>query len=206
MRLHALRAMETGEAMLLRILPGDGEAPASEGAVTVQNPCLSGGALEIFLEPVLPAPRVVIVGDTPIAHALARLAPQLGLEVAGAATAPRPRRGPATWRWSSPRTAATSSTALRGGLERRVPYVGLVASGVRGAAVVAELVEAGVPQERAEAIDTPAGIDIGARTAEEIALSILARIVAVRRGPAAAAAAAAAGRRRPPPRSTRCAA
>jgi xanthine dehydrogenase accessory factor len=44
-RLHALRALETGEGLLLRILPGDGEAPAGEGAITVQNPCLSGGAL-----------------------------------------------------------------------------------------------------------------------------------------------------------------
>src|ERR1700750_897685 len=58
-RLHALRALETGEALLLRILPGDDDAPAAEGAVTVQNPCLSGGSLEIFLEPMLPSPRVL---------------------------------------------------------------------------------------------------------------------------------------------------
>ena len=61
-RLHALRVLETGEPLLLRIVPGEDEGPAQEGAVTVSNPCLSGGALEIFLEPHLPAPRVVIVG------------------------------------------------------------------------------------------------------------------------------------------------
>jgi xanthine dehydrogenase accessory factor len=81
-RLHALRALETGEALLLRILPGDGDAPASEGAVTVQNPCLSGGAMEIFLEPCVPAPRVLVVGATPVAAALARLGREVGLGVA----------------------------------------------------------------------------------------------------------------------------
>src|SRR3954471_13455064 len=62
-RLHALHALETGEALLLRIEPGDdGSGAAAEGAVTVHNPCLSGGALEIFLEPRLPAVRVHVVG------------------------------------------------------------------------------------------------------------------------------------------------
>src|SRR3954447_1978012 len=77
-RLHALRVLETGEPLLLRIVPGDDEAPAQEGAVTVQNPCLSGGALEIFLEPHVPAPRVAVVGDTPIAHTLPALRPPRG--------------------------------------------------------------------------------------------------------------------------------
>src|SRR4029077_13076309 len=82
-RLHALRALETHEPMLLRIVPGDAEAPADEGAVTVANPCLSGGALEIFLEPQVPAPRVAVIGSTPIAAALARLGPELDLEIGG---------------------------------------------------------------------------------------------------------------------------
>src|SRR3954447_13263228 len=80
-RLHALRALETGEPLVLRIVPGDSEAPAEEGAVTVQNPCLSGGALEIYLEPSLPSPRVGVVGDTPIALALVSLGEGLGYEV-----------------------------------------------------------------------------------------------------------------------------
>ena len=73
-------------------------------------------------------------------------------------------------------------TALRRGLEAGLPYVGLVASRVRGSAVVAELHAEGVTEERLAQLETPAGLDIGARTPEEIALSILARIVAVRRG------------------------
>src|SRR3954449_2397417 len=98
-RLHALRALETGEALLLRILPGDGEAPASEGAVTVQNSCLSGGSLEIFLEPMLASPRVLVVGETPIASAVARMGAELDLDmvvVAGAGVR-------AAWAWRAAR-------------------------------------------------------------------------------------------------------
>jgi xanthine dehydrogenase accessory factor len=73
-------------------------------------------------------------------------------------------------------------SALRRGLEANLPYVGLVASRVRGSAVVAELRAAGLDEERLARLETPAGLDLGARTPEEIALSILARVVAVRRG------------------------
>ena len=180
-RLHALRALETGEALLLRILPGDGEAPAAEGAVTVQNPCLSGGSLEIFLEPMLASPRVLVVGETPIASAVARMGAELDLDmvvVAGADVEP------ATDDLALVVAAhgRDELSALRRGLEAGLPYVGLVASRVRGAAVVAELQAEGVAEERLADLETPAGLDIGARTPEEIALSILARIVAVRRG------------------------
>jgi xanthine dehydrogenase accessory factor len=80
-RLHALRALETGEPILLRVLPGDDDAPAREGAVTVRNPCLSGGELEIFIEPVLAPPRVLVFGDGPVAAALGLLGRAIGLDV-----------------------------------------------------------------------------------------------------------------------------
>jgi xanthine dehydrogenase accessory factor len=73
---------------------------------------------------------------------------------------------------------------LRRGLEAGVPYVGLVASTKRGAGVLADLRADGVAAEHLGRIDVPAGIDIGARAPAEIALSILAQIVAVRRGKA----------------------
>ena len=179
-RLHALRVLETGDALLLRILPGDGDAPAAEGAVTVQNPCLSGGSLEIFLEPMLASPRVLVVGDTPIAGAVARLGVELDLDVV---TVPGADIEPAADDLALVVAAHGRDElhALRRGLEAGLPYVGLVASRVRGAAVVAELQAEGVSPERLEALETPAGLNIGARTPEEIALSILARIVAVRR-------------------------
>src|SRR3954453_1596608 len=81
-RLHALHALETGEPVLVRIVPGEGGGrDEEEGAGVVANPCLGGGALEVFLEPHLPAPRVRVVGDSPVARALARLAPAVGFEV-----------------------------------------------------------------------------------------------------------------------------
>lgn len=179
-RLHALRVLETGDALLLRILPGDGDAPAAEGAVTVQNPCLSGGSLEIFLEPMLASPRVLVVGDTPIAGAVARLGAELDLDVV-----PVPGAGVEPAADDLALVVAAHGRdellALRRALEAGLPYVGLVASRVRGAAVVAELQAEGVAPDRLQALETPAGLDIGARTPEEIALSILARIVAVRR-------------------------
>ena len=178
-RLHALRCMETHEALLLRILPDDAaEDAGAEGAVTVSNPCLSGGALEIFLEPRLPSPRVAVVGATPIAAALARLAPELDLEVGGAVA-----EGDLALVVAS--HGRDELEALRAALDAHVPYIGLVASPKRGAAVLDEL---GAP---AGAVETPAGLDIGARTPQEIALSILARIVAVRRAQAHAPAPAA---------------
>jgi xanthine dehydrogenase accessory factor len=179
-RLHALRALETGDALLLRILPGDDDAPAAEGAVTVQNPCLSGGSLEIFLEPMLASPRVLVVGDTPIAGAVARLGAELDLDVV---TVPGAEVEPAPDDLALVVAAhgRDELRALRRALEADLSYVGLVASRVRGSAVAAELRAEGVEEERLATLETPAGLDIGARTPEEIALSILARIVAVRR-------------------------
>jgi xanthine dehydrogenase accessory factor len=197
-RAYSLQAIETGEALLLRILPddsadgGDGdegvdrEVASDEGSVTVRNTCLSGGAIEIFLEPALPAPRVLVVGDTPIAGAVRSLGPELGLDlVAVEDGAPDPAPGDLALVVAA--HGRDELHTLRRGLETGVPYVGLVASGKRGAGVIAELRADGVPEEHLELIDVPAGIAIGSRTPAEIALSILAKIVAVRRGEAAAA-------------------
>ena len=194
-RVYSLKAIETEEAVLLRIVPDGpiGEDPGTgeevsieEGAVTAQNPCLSGGAIEIFLEPVLPAPRVLVVGDTPIATAVRSLGSELGLElVVVEGGEPDPSPGDLALVVSS--HGRDELHTLRRALEAGVPYIGLVASPKRGAGVLAELRTDGVPDELLELIDVPAGIDIGARTPGEIALSILARIIAVRRGERAAA-------------------
>ena len=168
-RLHALRVLETGEALLLRIEPGPGDQDAIDGAVTVHNPCISGGALEIFLEPHLPKPRLRVVGDTPIATALAELGRSAGFHVGDDAAADDAAVVVASH-------GRDEEEALAAALEAGVPYVGLVASRKRGPAVI-EALEA----EDRERVHTPAGLDIGARTPEEIALSILAEIVATRR-------------------------
>jgi xanthine dehydrogenase accessory factor len=180
-RLHAARALETGEALLLRIEPGDGSGTTSEGAVTEHNPCLSGGALEIFLEPHLPAPRLLVIGDTPIAHALADLGRAVGYAVVAKSDGTiEPTDNDAAVIVAS--HGRDEDRALATALEAGVPYVALVASRKRGEAVVADLDVGAADRAR---VHTPAGLDIGARTPAEIALSILAEIVASRRPQAA---------------------
>jgi xanthine dehydrogenase accessory factor len=193
-RAYALKAMESGEAVLLRILPfgeegagtADEEIAREDGAVTVQNPCLSGGAIEVFLEPVLRAPRVLVEGDTPIARALHRLGPELGLDVVAVGGEDFELR-PDDLGLVAAGHGSEELGALRRGLDADLPYVGLVASPRRGQGVIGELRGDGVPDLLLERVDTPAGLDIGARTPGEIALSILARIVAVRRNEPASA-------------------
>ena len=189
-RAYALAAIEADEALLLRILPfdggGDEQVAKEEGSVTVQNPCLSGGAIEVFLEPVLPAPRLMVVGDTPIAGAVRELGAELGLDVV------TPRDGmPEPAVGDLALVVATHGRdelhTLRQGLAAGVPYVGLVASRPRAVGVIAELRGDGVSEEFLARIDAPAGIDIGAHTPAEVAVSILAAVVGVRRGKRAAA-------------------
>lgn len=203
-RVHSLAAIASGQAMLLRILPFDGEgAPGGasawdpvaseeevareEGAITVQNPCLSGGAIEVFLEPVLPAPRVLVAGDTPIAEALCRLAAEVGFDVV-AVNDGTPEPAPGDLALVVATHGRDELALLRRALESKLAYVGLVASRPRGGGVLAELRADGVSDELLAAIDVPAGIDIGARTPGEVAISILARLVEARRSGAQAPA------------------
>jgi xanthine dehydrogenase accessory factor len=185
-RAYSLQAIQSGEAVLLRILPFSDEGEPgpdvadAEGAVTVQNPCLSGGAIELFLEPVVPAPRVLVVGETPIAGAVLRLGAELGWNVVGVDGEHLEPR-PADLALVVAAHGRDELHTLRRGLEAGVPYVGLVASRKRGDGVLGELRGDGVPDDLLARIDVPAGLDIGARTPAEVALSILASIVAVRR-------------------------
>ena len=175
-RLHALRAMETGEALLLRLVPdtGDDAVPeAGEGAVLERNPCLSGGSLEIFIEPHVPAVALVIAGETPIARALEAVARAAGYDCVRAAA-------PDTELLTGAAAVVVAShghgeeAALATALTEGVPYVALVASPRRGAAVREEL---DVPEQLRAQLHTPAGLDIGARTPAEIAVAILAELI-----------------------------
>ncbi len=176
-RAQSLTLLDSGDPLLLRITPTpEDEQPSESGSdrLTVHNPCLSGGTLEIFLEPVVPAPLLVVHGDSPIAGALVALGERLGYQVS-AGTAPESSGAAATVCASHGRDEEEVLTAaLRAG----VAYVGLVASRKRGESVVASL---DVDEAARARIHTPAGLDIGARTPEEVALSILAEIVAERR-------------------------
>jgi xanthine dehydrogenase accessory factor len=173
-REYGLKVLSDGEPLLLRIVPeGVGATTDEEGAVTVANPCLSGGSVEIFLEPRVPPPLVVVVGESPIAEALVELGRPLGFAVERATDLPEGAEAlvvASHGRGEEPALA----TALQTG----VPYVGLIASRKRGTAVLASL---DLPDDVKARVHTPAGLDIGARTAAEIALSVLAQIVAERR-------------------------
>lgn len=179
LRAQGLAVLESRETMLLRIAPSP--EPDQPGRTIVHNPCQSGGTLEIFMEPVLPAPLVRILGTTPIAASLARVGAALGYDMES---------------WDSgccegtPDLTTTDAVVvashgngeeavLEAAVKSGVPYIGLVASRKRGAAVLASL---DLTDEQKEHIRTPAGMDIGARTAEEVALSILAEVIAQRTG------------------------
>jgi xanthine dehydrogenase accessory factor len=166
-REQALAALRSTEPVLLKISPVP--CPAEPGMISVHNPCLSGGTLEIFLEPSLPAPLLVIHGTAPIALALAGLAERLGWAVVAWAGDLAPDADAVVVASHGRDEHAVLAAAVRA----RVPYIGLVASRRRGAAVVAAL-------DHTAGIHTPAGLDIGARNPDEVALSILAEIVSLR--------------------------
>ena len=183
-RLHSLEALESGMPLLLRILPdGPDDVAREEGLITVTNSCLSGGAIEVFLEPVLPAPRVLVAGSSPIVAELRRLGAAVGFEIVAAEDIPDGTLTPAPGDLALVVAAHGNDeiATLRAGLEAGVRFVGLVASRRRGATVIDELRADGVADELLARLETPAGLDIGARTPAEVALSIVARIVELRR-------------------------
>jgi xanthine dehydrogenase accessory factor len=177
-RLEALRLLTTGESTLLRITP-DADAdpgPSSEGLVTVANPCLSGGTLEIFLEAMVPPPLVRILGDAPVARALETVGAALGYEITRTtdASAPLPDDASAVVVASHGRDEEpVLAAALRAG----VPYIALVASRRRAEAVLSEM---DLSDDDRQRVHAPAGLDIGAHTPPEVALSIFAEIIASR--------------------------
>lgn len=171
-RTAALSALSRGDSVLLRVLPeGDIDFPESPGAQVVVNPCLSGGALEIFIEPMLPPPRLEVVGHTPIADAVVAIADVLGYVTSRAMPATAPDRAAAVIIASHGRDEEAS---IRAALEAGAPHIALVASRRRGLALLDEL---GLTDAERARIRTPAGLSIGARTAPEIALSIVADVV-----------------------------
>jgi xanthine dehydrogenase accessory factor len=143
----------------------------------VESRCASEGAVEVLIEPQRPAPLLAVVGDAPAARTLRELVAVLGWrttrEIAGADAVVIASMGRGD--------EETLETALRSA----APYVGLVASARRAAAVTAELRERGLDEEALARVRSPAGLDLGPSSQEEIAVAILAELVAWRhtRGP-----------------------
>jgi xanthine dehydrogenase accessory factor len=211
-RQQALDAMKARCGRLVSIRPDAGDSSTSSGEhVVVPMTCASEGAIDVYVEPFVQARRLVVVGATPVAESLARLARGMNYDVVrvvepheqrdiepkavtlgvkvvtlDALQSVLPEGGPG----GADLAAVVASQghydeqALESLLRCNVPYVGLVASRQRGATVRALLDANGVPDTTR--IRNPAGLDLGARTPAEVALSILAEIVQL--GPSGAPA------------------
>jgi xanthine dehydrogenase accessory factor len=202
-RKQALESMRARHACLVSIRPDAAEADRSNPEhVVVPMACVSEGAVDVYVEPFVPARRLIVAGTTPVADALTRIARSLDYDIVRVVDSGEQRDLEASSRELGFTVAALESLesalatsagdvaavvasqghydeqALEAILRRGASYVGLVASRKRGAAVRAYLEGRGVPG--VDAVRSPAGIDLGARTAPEVALSILAEIVQAR--------------------------
>lgn len=202
-RQQALDALKTRCSRLVSIQPNAGDSDTSTGEhVVVPMTCVSEGAIDVYVEPFVQARRLVVAGATPVAGSLARLARSMDFHVVRVVdgreqhdieqeaatlgvTVVTLDALEAFLREGGPGGADCAAVAVSQGhydeealesfLKCGMPYVGLVASRTRAAALRALLEERGVPG--VATIRNPAGLDLGARTPPEVALSILAEIV-----------------------------
>jgi xanthine dehydrogenase accessory factor len=179
---EAQRVMAEGTARLLLLgTPEQFGAAVPDGMTVVPISCQSEGALEVYIEPMLPVPHLVIVGDSPMARTLASLAGALGWRADLI-------RGPDfTTEQADERAMVVVATQGHGDedvLERAVAarpaYLGLVGSRRRGATVLGYLEDRGVPKDQLDRVHVPAGLDLGRTTHQEIAVAILAELVQLR--------------------------
>ena len=202
------QALADGRPRTIRIAPTDTTAERTLGDVLEFGmACHSGGTLELFIDPVLPPPQLMVLGDSPVARALAVLAPRVGFSVsmvaegATAADFPDAQQVVATDDAHAVREALRAPAfavvatqgrrdlqALKAALGLRPGKLWFVASARKAAVLKQSLIASGEDAQQVAAIVAPAGEHIGAQTPEEIALSVLAAVVAARRAPMGAAA------------------
>ena len=170
---EALRALVDGEPRLVRIgPPRDGEdAPAD--VVLAESMCASEGVVEVLLEPQLASPLLAVVGDGPAARTLAALAGTIGWRVSTELTSGADAVVVATM-------GHGDEDALAAALDASIGYVGLVASSRRAASVLAALRDRGLGEEALARVRSPAGLDLGPSSQQEIAVAVLAELVAWR--------------------------
>jgi xanthine dehydrogenase accessory factor len=195
---EGLKALKDGRPRLVRISP---DSTAEEGTVAYNMTCHSGGTLEIYIEPVLPKPHILILGRSPVGRTLAKVAkainytvtiaaPQVGREDYPDADLIQPDLNLVGLQ-IAPRTFVVVSTqgeydeeALEKALETPASYIAFVASRAKAARVIQTLRERGIDEARLGQVSSPAGLDIHARSQEEIAVSILAEIIQLSRSQA----------------------
>lgn len=191
---EALKAIADGQPRLVRISPS---SDSEDGIVDYTMTCHSGGTLDIFIEPVLPKPHLVILGRSPVAQTLARLAKSIHYRVSVASPEADVTQFPevdhlqtnldlASLKISGDSFVVVSTQgandeeALQQAASTGAGYIAFVASKVKAQKVLEYLREAGVPTDRVSQIRAPAGLDIHAASPEEIAVSVLAEIIQVR--------------------------
>jgi xanthine dehydrogenase accessory factor len=216
---EARRALFDGQPRLVSLSPSPGREDRP-GVTALPMTCHSGGSVDIYLEPVLPVPRLLVFGPSPAARALAGLGHAMGWLVDGVDPAGDPAAFPGADRVlagpSAPELRALAvraedlhvvvatmgecdEDAVASALALSPAYLGVVASRKRFAGIRETLAARGVPADQLDRVRNPAGLDLGARLPEEVALSILAEIVQVRRARLAELATEAADVAAPPP-------
>lgn len=175
---HALEALASGETRVIRLSP-DAGTPSRDGVVDLQMTCHSGGTLEIFLEPFVPQPQLVVVGTSPVAQTIVEIGERFDFTVVAAASADdMPQSTDVLAPYIVVATMGVEDeAALEQALVLEPTYLGMVSSRRRFSELADYLRARGVAQDALAAIHAPAGLDLGARTPQEIALSILAEIV-----------------------------
>jgi xanthine dehydrogenase accessory factor len=200
---EAKKAVQDGQPRLIRLCPPEklGQAP-QEGVIEIALTCISGGTLEIYIEPQLAQPHLVVIGHLATAEALVSLGKDLGWRVSLVGLDVRRERFPNVDQLVDElnllRVAISKNTfivvashgnydedMLVSALQSEAPYVALIASKKRAGAILQYLNETNLTQEQIARLKYPAGLDFGAVTPEEIALSILAEIIQRRRQPSA---------------------
>jgi xanthine dehydrogenase accessory factor len=179
---EAQRVIAEGTARLLLLgTPDQFGGAVPYGMTVIPIACQSEGALEIYIEPVLPVPHLVIVGSSPMAEVLAAQAGALGWR---ADRVDGPDFATDMANEQSMIVVATQGhddeDVLARAVAARPAYLGLVGSRRRGATVLGYLADRGVPKEELDRVRVPAGLDLGKTTHQEIAVAILAELVQLR--------------------------
>lgn len=185
---EAAAALEDGEPRLVAIVGTSGRSPGRvAGLVEHRSTCYSGGTLEIYVEPFLPKPMLVIIGESPVTVTLEKLAAALDYRVVSIPSDEIPQRFrelsvPASSFIVIATHGIADEDAIVHALATPAQYVSLVASRKRADTVFDHVRGQGVPDEQLARVKAPAGLDIGAHALEEVAVSILAEIIQKRRG------------------------
>jgi xanthine dehydrogenase accessory factor len=176
-RREARAALHDGRPRLVSLSP-EPEMQARPGVTALPMTCHSGGSVDIYLEPVLPAPQLLLFGDSPCARALARLGEVMGYSVERDPA--QARRGGKLFTVVATMGESDEDSVAKA-LALEPAYLGVVASRKRFAELRESLLSRGLPAEALDGVRNPAGLDIGARLPEEVALSIFAEMVQLRR-------------------------